>query len=332
MESGPVGSRSRLGSLRKTDGEFTGTLAYAAMVPAFPYDAAAALPGFVGSTRVTRRPSRCRCSALASPTNPPPTTTDLRACMLYARLRGSRRRLRGSRRYATSWGSLGRVRDPDRRSARSREGCDSRTAERAKARQHDIMRGLFKDSGSLSVDKFVQRAQQLSNVRQLELMGDGAHSPHTPVVYGRGHDLALGTGALDISSRRGLFSYTACIYRVKMIRPPAHRGARARARPRPGARARAALSRLRLSRRDRYIPSALTRAAGGVRFDVSSLSHISRTTDAHTESPVRDTIFGIKTHGSDTRIVVSRPRSLSPIVGRTRGRPHVGHSTSSGGC
>ena len=38
---------------------------------------------------------------------------------------------------------------------------------------YDIMRGLFKDSGSLSVDKFVQRAQQLSNVRQLELMGDG---------------------------------------------------------------------------------------------------------------------------------------------------------------
>ena len=51
------------------------------------------------------------------------------------------------------------------------EGCDSSGT--AKARQHDIMRGLFKDSGSLSVDKFVQRAQQLSNVRQLELMGDG---------------------------------------------------------------------------------------------------------------------------------------------------------------
>ena len=37
----------------------------------------------------------------------------------------------------------------------------------------DIMRGLFKGSDSLSVDKFVQRAQQLRSVRQLELMGDG---------------------------------------------------------------------------------------------------------------------------------------------------------------
>ena len=37
----------------------------------------------------------------------------------------------------------------------------------------DIMRGLFKGSGSLSVDKFVQRAQQLRSVRQLELMGEG---------------------------------------------------------------------------------------------------------------------------------------------------------------
>ena len=40
-------------------------------------------------------------------------------------------------------------------------------------------------------------------------------------------------------------------------------------------------------------------AALGVRFDISCLAY--RT---HTESPVRDTIFGIKTHGSDTRSVV----------------------------
>eukprot|EP00964_Phaeocystis_antarctica_P045619 scaffold26276_cov48-Phaeocystis_antarctica.AAC.1 len=92
MESGPVWSKSILGSLRKTDGEFTGTLAYVAMVPAFPYDAAAALPGFVGSTSVTCRPRRCRCSALASPTNPPPTTTDLRACMSGGTSQAPRRR------------------------------------------------------------------------------------------------------------------------------------------------------------------------------------------------------------------------------------------------
>lgn len=39
--------------------------------------------------------------------------------------------------------------------------------------KEDIMRRLFKGSDSLSVDKFVTRAQQLRSVRQLELMGDG---------------------------------------------------------------------------------------------------------------------------------------------------------------
>ena len=84
MESGLVLSKSMLGKLRNSEGEFTGTLEYGAIVPAFPYEADAALPGLAGSTNVTWRPMLCKCNALASPTNPPPTMTDLRAAFCMA--------------------------------------------------------------------------------------------------------------------------------------------------------------------------------------------------------------------------------------------------------
>ena len=77
IDSGPSGSSSQRGALRRMPGEASGMMSVKAKAPALPRLASAATP--VRSITVTWRPSCCRRNAMAMPTLPAPITSTSQA-------------------------------------------------------------------------------------------------------------------------------------------------------------------------------------------------------------------------------------------------------------
>ncbi len=83
--SGPSGSSSQRGALRRIPGEASGRMSENASAPALPRLAPDATPSRSIST--TSRPSCCRRSAIATPTMPAPITSTSHACRRFSRQR-----------------------------------------------------------------------------------------------------------------------------------------------------------------------------------------------------------------------------------------------------